>query len=315
MPRNPKLKGINRHQRDVLVFVPYIKDFVKSLKSSVIAVKRTDLKDIYLGYVNVRTEAVDLHRQASSENEDREKEYTEKNLPPVAVFDPVKTLVLDANRNKLGDLFKEEENLARYFNHSKQFPNCKLISVVHDKGQSYKKLFLVSKVDIPKGQGFDLTPFLESDDNDGTDSDSGKIENDEFSNGQVFDLTPFLESDDNIDNDDNDDNDDTDSAMIENGGLSNVFDLTPFLESDDNIDNDDNDDTDSAMIENGGLSNDEPIIDSVAIEEMYAIIKQSHTDVDHGLHAVAFMDNFIDEYRDPSPERDVMLLPDCINIK
>ncbi|CAC5390826.1 unnamed protein product [Mytilus coruscus] len=34
-----------------------------------------------------------------------------------------------------------------------------------------------------------------------------------------------------------------------------------------------------------------------------------------GLHAVAFMDNFIDEYGDPSPERDVMLLPDCINIK
>jgi hypothetical protein len=36
--------------------------------------------------------------------------------------------------------------------------------------------------------------------------------------GQVFDLTPFLDSDDNIGNDDNDD---TDSAMIENGGLSN----------------------------------------------------------------------------------------------
>ncbi|CAC5386266.1 unnamed protein product [Mytilus coruscus] len=65
-----------------------------------------------------------------------------------------------------------------------------------------------------------------------------------------------------------------------------VFDLTPFLESYDNIDNDD---TDSGKIENDKFSN--------------------------GLHAVAFMDNFIDEYGDPSPDRDVMLLPDCIDIK
>jgi hypothetical protein len=236
MPRNPNLRGTNRHPRDVGAFVPYIEDFVKLLKSSDIAVKSTDLKRIYLRYVSARTEAVDLHHQASSgfyrrfkklaiihkikectkprgyyvnlprisrktihsatesiserqfyerkfvnnnvgcgvfalcnipsnfhlteykgqwitqsENKDREKEYADNNLPPVAVFDPVKSLVLDANRNKLGDLFKEEENLARYFNHSKQFPNCKLISVVHDKGQSCKKLFLVSKVDIPKG--------------------------------------------------------------------------------------------------------------------------------------------------------------------
>ncbi|CAC5423481.1 unnamed protein product [Mytilus coruscus] len=49
MPRNPNLKGTNRHQRDIGAFFPYIEDFVKSLKSSVIAVKSTDLKDIYLG--------------------------------------------------------------------------------------------------------------------------------------------------------------------------------------------------------------------------------------------------------------------------
>ncbi|XP_076116496.1 uncharacterized protein LOC143083963 isoform X2 [Mytilus galloprovincialis] len=304
---------------------------------------------------------------------------------------------------------------------------------------------------LESGQGFDLTPFLESDDNDGTDSDSGKIENDEFSNGQVFDLTPFLESDDNIDNDDNDD---TDSAMIENGGLSNVFDLTPFLDSDDNIGNDDNDDTDSAcseMIEDGGLSNDNSIDENndddmddddeddsntsscvqsyvdeipvnreayqlfpdkirgdlkspclckqqcsealfqdeniiyrvqhirsdlqgyrqgekrstkilelmrntmykdkkkerkhnfhgkiicmrkwtdllgISIATYYRIykllkkdimvvekVRKTHYHNIKGLHAVAFMDNFIDEYGDPSPERDVMLLPDCINIK
>ncbi|XP_063419269.1 uncharacterized protein LOC134702108 isoform X2 [Mytilus trossulus] len=304
---------------------------------------------------------------------------------------------------------------------------------------------------LSNGQGFDLTPFLESDDNDGTDSDSGKIENDEFSNGQVFDLTPFLDSDDNIGNDDNDD---TDSAMIENGGLSNVFDLTPFLDSDDNIGNDDNDDTDSAcsaMIEDGGLSNDNSIdenndddmddddeddsntsscvqsyVDEIPVNrEAYQLfpdkirgdlispclckqqcsealfqdeniiyrvqhirsdlqgyrqgekrstkilelmrntmykdkkkdrkhhfhgkiicmrkwtdllgislatyyrifkllkkdimvvekVRKTHYHNVKGLHAVAFMDNFIDEYGDPSPERDVMLLPDCINIK
>ncbi|CAC5401487.1 unnamed protein product [Mytilus coruscus] len=237
MPRNPNLRGTNRHPRDVGAFVPYIEDFVKLLKSSDIAVKSTDLKGIYLRYVSARTGAVDLYHQASSgfyrrfkklaiiykikistkprgyyvdlprisrktihcateesisgrqfferkfvnknvgcgifavcnipsnfhlteykgqwitksANEDREKEYTEKNLPPVAVFDPEKSLVLDANRNKRGHLFEEKENLARYFNHSKQFPNCKLISVKHNTGLSYKKLFLVSKVDIPKG--------------------------------------------------------------------------------------------------------------------------------------------------------------------
>ncbi|CAG2201019.1 unnamed protein product [Mytilus edulis] len=213
MPRNPNLRGTNRHPRDVGAFVPYIEDFVKLLKSSDIAVKSIDLKCVYLRYVSARTESLDLDHEASSGFYRRFKKlaiihniristkprgyYVElprisrktidsstesisgrqfferkfntkdngsqnpkmkiarknmqKKLPPVAVFDPVKTLVLDANRNKLGDLFKEEENLARYFNHSKQFPNCKLISVVHDKGQSYKKLFLVSKVDIPKG--------------------------------------------------------------------------------------------------------------------------------------------------------------------
>ncbi|XP_076080822.1 uncharacterized protein LOC143051779 [Mytilus galloprovincialis] len=44
-------------------------------------------------------------------------------------------------------------------------------------------------------------------------------------------------------------------------------------------------------------------------------VRKNHYHNIKGLHAVAFMDNFIDEYGDPSPERDVVLLPDCINIK
>ena len=34
-----------------------------------------------------------------------------------------------------------------------------------------------------------------------------------------------------------------------------------------------------------------------------------------GLTAIGFIDNFLENHGDPSPEREVILLPDCINIK
>ena len=34
-----------------------------------------------------------------------------------------------------------------------------------------------------------------------------------------------------------------------------------------------------------------------------------------GLSAIGFISNFLEEYGDPSPEREVIFLPDCINIK
>ncbi|CAC5384491.1 unnamed protein product [Mytilus coruscus] len=77
-----------------------------------------------------------------------------------------------------------------------------------------------------------------------------------------------------------------------------VFDLTQLLEADDN------DDTDSGKIENDGLSNVPLINDS--IDENNADDTDDN-DEDDSLHAVAFMDNFIDEYGDPSPERDAYL--------
>ena len=83
------------------------------------------------------------------ENEKQERYYSEKNMPPVAVHDPITKLVLDANRHADGRYFNAEENIARYFNHSKVYDNCKLESRTADSGP--KKLFLVTKMDVPKG--------------------------------------------------------------------------------------------------------------------------------------------------------------------
>ena len=85
----------------------------------------------------------------SSENKNREKNYAKNGIPPVFVVDPITKLVLDGNRNKDGVLFKNSENLARYFNHSKKFPNCKLI--VQDDNSRIKRLYLVTVENIPKG--------------------------------------------------------------------------------------------------------------------------------------------------------------------
>ena len=77
----------------------------------------------------------------------REMFYESENLPPVAVFD--KNKYLDGNRDINGTLFKKEENTARFFNHSKHSPNCKLIGQIDEFG--VKRLFLQTKFSVPNG--------------------------------------------------------------------------------------------------------------------------------------------------------------------
>ncbi|CAC5424340.1 unnamed protein product [Mytilus coruscus] len=57
---------------------------------------------------------------------EREVMYTKNELPPVDVHDQRRGLVLDGNRNKFGNLFSNDENIARFLNHSRKNPNCKL---------------------------------------------------------------------------------------------------------------------------------------------------------------------------------------------
>ena len=84
-----------------------------------------------------------------SEYHTREKYYESRKLSPVAVFD--KNKFLDANRDIDGKLFKTDENIARYFNHSRSSPNCKLIGMETGDEVGVKKLFLKTKCAVPKG--------------------------------------------------------------------------------------------------------------------------------------------------------------------
>lgn len=86
---------------------------------------------------------------SKSESEDREKYYTENKYVPVSVYDPPTKMVLDANRDEMGQIFGPNENVARYINHSKTLPNCKLVAKQDPAG--LKRLYLVTLCNIPKG--------------------------------------------------------------------------------------------------------------------------------------------------------------------
>jgi hypothetical protein len=58
------------------------------------------------------------------------------------MVDPLTKLFLSGNRNSDGVLFKNNDNLARYFIQSKKFPNCKLI--VQEESSRIKGLYLVT---------------------------------------------------------------------------------------------------------------------------------------------------------------------------
>lgn len=84
-----------------------------------------------------------------SESEIREKYYAETNCVPVSVYDLSTKKVLDANRDEEGQLYEPNENIARYINHSKKSPNCKLVAKQDPK--ALKRLYLVTISNIPKG--------------------------------------------------------------------------------------------------------------------------------------------------------------------
>ena len=58
------------------------------------------------------------------------------------MVDPLTKLFLSGNRNSDEVLFKNNDNLARYFIQSKKFPHCKLI--VQEESSRIKGLYLVT---------------------------------------------------------------------------------------------------------------------------------------------------------------------------
>lgn len=83
-------------------------------------------------------------------HDEREVMYAKNESPPVDVHDKRTGLVLDGNRDKFGNLFSNDENIARFLNHSRKNPNCKLVKVMDTKSDDIK-LFIVTKVCISKG--------------------------------------------------------------------------------------------------------------------------------------------------------------------
>lgn len=80
------------------------------------------------------------------DHSERERYYAAQGYPPVAVYDRITKQMLDANRDESGNMFSDGENLARYFNHSRLSPNCKLIAEVED---GVKKCYIITNNCIP----------------------------------------------------------------------------------------------------------------------------------------------------------------------